>query len=320
MVLLILFLMLTANNFSLIIPTLSMFAMASYKLIPSFQQIYFQLSAIKFSQSALDSISNDLSTHLNNNKFKNDIFHSTDSYEIALTNVNFQYPNKEHKVTNDVTLSILENQMIGFVGPSGSGKSTLIDIFLGLLIPKSGSLKIGNIIIDEQNSSILQKLIGYVPQNIFLSDSSIRNNIAFGLDQEMIEESKIISACKQSQLAQFINTLPDGLDTIVGEKGVQLSGGQKQRIAIARALYRNPKILVLDEATSSLDGITEKKIMESISEIASNMTVLVIAHRLNTVKACDMIYYMDDGKIIDNGTYEELMISNQNFKDLSKIS
>lgn len=321
MVLLVLFLMLTKNDFALILPTLSMFAMASYKLIPSFQQIYFHLSSIKFSQSALESISADLSLHLNKIKKLSRVSSpSTDSYEITLKNIYFQYPKKDQKAANDISITIPENNMIGFVGPSGSGKSTLIDIILGLLSPQSGTVKLGSLIIDSQNAFILQSLIGYVPQNIFLSDASIRSNIAFGKELEKIDNSKVSSACKQAQLDSFIKTLPDGLDTIVGEKGVQLSGGQKQRIAIARALYRNPKILVLDEATSSLDGITEKKIMESISKIASNITVLIIAHRLNTVKACDMIYYMDSGKIIDNGKYEELIISNMDFRDLSKIS
>ena len=148
----------------------------------------------------------------------------------------------------------------------------------------------------------------------------IKSNIAFGLEEIDIDEDKIISACKQAQLLDFVLTLPKGLETVVGEKGVQLSGGQKQRIAIARALYLDPKILVLDEATSSLDGLTEKKIMESIYKLASDITVLIIAHRLNTVKECDIIYYMDEGKIIDKGGYDELMDSNPKFKNLSKTS
>jgi ABC-type multidrug transport system fused ATPase/permease subunit len=210
--------------------------------------------------------------------------------------------------------------MVGFVGPSGSGKSTLIDIILGLLTPKSGALRIGGTTVNEENAFILQRLVGYVPQTLYLGDCSIKSNIAFGLEESDIDEDRIISACKQAQLLDFVLTLPEGLETIVGEKGVQLSGGQKQRIAIARALYRDPKILVLDEATSSLDGLTEKKIMESIYKLASDITVLIIAHRLNTVKECNMIYYMDEGKIIDKGGYDELMDSNPKFKNLSKTS
>jgi len=322
MILLVLFLMLSLEgDLSTIIPTLSMFAMASYKLIPSFQQIYFYLSGIKFSQSAILSVGNDLRNHLQNKQLKN---RSKDnkvlSYDLNLENVFFKYPNKNHQVTNGVSIFIPENSMVGFVGPSGSGKSTLIDIILGLLIPSQGLMKVGGKKIDESNANVLQALVGYVPQTIFLGDCSIKHNIAFGLNDRDIDLSRIDSAVNQAQLNNFIDQLPEGLDTIVGEKGVQLSGGQRQRIAIARALYRNPKILVLDEATSSLDGMTEKKIMDSIYKIASDITVLIIAHRLNTIKECDMIYYMDDGKIIDYGNYEALMNSNKNFRDLSKTS
>ncbi len=322
MVLLVLFLLLTSDgNFSVIVPTLSMFAMASYKLIPLFQQIYFYMSGIKFSQSALNSISKDLKLRravlsgINNSEAL-----IPKSYELELDKIHFQYPGKEQLVTSNISLIIPENHMIGFVGPSGSGKSTLIDIILGLLTPKSGALRIGGTTVNEENAFILQRLVGYVPQTLYLGDCSIKSNIAFGLEEADIDEDRIISACKQAQLLDFVLTLPEGLETIIGEKGVQLSGGQKQRIAIARALYRDPKILVLDEATSSLDGLTEKKIMESIYQLASDITVLIIAHRLNTVKECDMIYYMDEGKIIDKGGYDELMDSNPNFKNLSKTS
>lgn len=322
MILLVLFLLLSSQgDFSVIVPTLTMFAMASYKLIPSFQQIYFYVTGIKFSQSALESIAKDLRLrHKNLNEHQPTNDQSPESYEISLDAINFKYPRKENFVTRNVALTIPENHMIGFVGPSGSGKSTLIDIILGLLFPDSGNLKIGGIKINSQNNYLLQRLVGYVPQSIFLCDSSIKSNIAFGLDETAIDESRVKSACQQAQLYEFIETLPEGLETVVGEKGVQLSGGQKQRIAIARALYRNPKILVLDEATSSLDGLTEKKIMQSIYQIANNMTVLIIAHRLNTVKECHMIYYMQEGEIVDAGTYKELIDSNEHFRDLSKTS
>ncbi len=322
MILLVLFLMLSLEgDLSTIIPTLSMFAMASYKLIPSFQQIYFYLSGIKFSQSAITSIGKDLKCHLKNKTSDNskDKFRAP-SYYLKLENIFFQYPNKEQQVTKGISIAIPENSMIGFVGPSGSGKSTLIDIILGLLMPSEGTVKVGGITIDEDNVNMLQELVGYVPQTIFLGDSSIKQNIAFGVSDSNIDESRILSAVNQAQLNDFIQHLPEGLETVVGEKGVQLSGGQRQRIAIARALYRNPKILVLDEATSSLDGLTEKKIMDSIYKIASDITVLIIAHRLNTIKRCDMIYYMDEGKIIDYGNYEALKNTNKNFRDLSKTS
>tara|TARA_B100000282_G_scaffold222401_1_gene165515 strand:+ start:4757 stop:6550 length:1794 start_codon:yes stop_codon:yes gene_type:complete len=323
MVLLILFLMIASKeNFSLIVPTLSMFAMASYKLIPAFQQIYFYLSGIKFSQSAIDSISKDLkifNSNLMSNPSSNTIVKNV-PYAIKLDNVSFSYPNKSSNVISNLSLEIPENNLIGFAGPSGSGKSTLIDIILGLLTPNEGSLMLGENTIKKDNAYILQSMVGYVPQSIFLSDNTIKNNIAFGLDNDDIDEVKINNCVNQSQLQDFIDSLPDGLETMVGEKGVQLSGGQRQRIAIARALYRQPKILVLDEATSALDGLTEQKIMQSIHKIASNITVIIIAHRLNTIKECDMIYFIEAGKIVDSGSYNQLIKTNAKFQSLSKIS
>ena len=176
-----------------------------------------------------------------------------------------------------MSLNIPENSLIGFAGPSGSGKSTLIDIILGLLMPDKGNLILGNSKITKDNVHILQSMVGYVPQTIFLSDSSIKNNIAFGLDEDEIDDKKIDDCILQSQLKELIHSLPDGINTMVGEKGVQLSGGQRQRIAIARALYRKPKILVLDEATSALDGLTEQKITQSIHAIASDITVIILS-------------------------------------------
>ena len=187
-------------------------------------------------------------------------------------------------------------------------------------MPDKGNLILGNSKITKDNVHILQSMVGYVPQTIFLSDSSIKNNIAFGLDEDEIDDKKIDDCILQSQLKELIHSLPDGINTMVGEKGVQLSGGQRQRIAIARALYRKPKILVLDEATSALDGLTEQKITQSIHAIASDITVIIIAHRLNTIKECDMIYFIDNGVIADSGNYETLIQSNEKFKNLSKIS
>ena len=220
MVLLVLFLLLISDgNFSVIVPTLSMFAMASYKLIPLFQQIYFYMSGIKFSQSALESVSKDLKLrHAVLAGINNSEALIPKSYELELDKINFQYPGKKQLVTSNISLIIPENHMVGFVGPSGSGKSTLIDIILGLLTPKSGALRIGGTTVNEENAFILQRLVGYVPQTLYLGDCSIKSNIAFGLEEADIDEDRIISACKQAQLLDFVLTLPEGLETIVGEK------------------------------------------------------------------------------------------------------
>ena len=322
MISLIIFLMVSSQqNLADFLPKLAVFIMASYRLIPTFQQIYMNISSIQFADAAVSSIADDLKEF---RKQSQDII--TDkvdfpNYNIELKSVNFSYPNKEDHVLRNISFRINENKMVGFVGPSGSGKSTLVDIIMGLLKPDSGTISIGGVSLDSKTKlRAWQGNIGYVPQSIFLSDDSIKKNVAFGLKDSEIDNSKIKKALDLSQLSAFISSLPKGIDTIVGEKGVQLSGGQRQRIAIARALYNNPSVLVLDEATSSLDGITEKKIMHSINKISKFMTVLIIAHRINTVKDCSEIFYLEDGKIFDQGSFEDLIKSNDKFRALSDTS
>ena len=227
---------------------------------------------------------------------------------IQITNVNKSFDtSKKLKVLNKISYNFKKGKIYSLMGPSGSGKSTLIDIILGLLHPQSGELRLGNTVINKDNAYLLQSKVGYVPQAIFLSDNTIRSNIAFGLDDEDIDEEKIQDAVSQSQLRDLMHQLPEGLDTMVGEKGVQLSGGQRQRIAIARAIYRDPKILVLDEATSALDTESEKLIQKSISKLSENKTTIVIAHRLSTVMNADKIIVIDDGNVVECGKHEELI-------------
>ena len=204
-------------------------------------------------------------------------------------------------------MNIQAGQTIGFIGPSGAGKSTLIDIMLGLLEPTSGEISVDSKIIDNRNIKSWQQNIGYVSQTIYLLDDTFRKNIAFGLSEDEIDENKISNAIKFAQLQEFISTLPEGLDTFVGESGVRLSGGQRQRIGIARALYNNPSVLVLDEATSALDLKTESDVMGSIKTLHGQKTILIIAHRLSTVKDCDYIYKLDNGSIIEHGTSIEML-------------
>jgi ABC-type multidrug transport system fused ATPase/permease subunit len=195
--------------------------------------------------------------------------------------------------------------MIGFVGPSGSGKSTLIDIIMGLLRPQYGDVTVDGSSIFKLNRT-WQSNIGYVPQNIYLTDDTFRRNIAFGIPDEQIDENRVIYALKIAQLSDLITQIENGLDTVVGERGIKLSGGQRQRIGIARAIYFNPKILVLDEATSALDVLTEKEIMESLISLKGIITILIIAHRISTVMSCDKIYVIEEGKIIKNGLPVEI--------------
>jgi ABC-type multidrug transport system fused ATPase/permease subunit len=302
-----------------ILPTLGIFAMASYKLLPVFQQVYGNLAHIRGAIPALNAIKDDLLSwkELLQNPDNRKGISSINFENLFLEKVSFKYPNKGSQAIDDVSIEIQKNQIIGFVGKSGSGKSTLADIILGLLDPQSGVIRVNATPINEINKRSWLNNFGYVSQNIFLSDSSIRENIAFGIPEENINENKISQCIKLANLDELLESLPDGIETIIGEKGLQLSGGQRQRIAIARSLYNDPSILIFDEATSALDGLNEKIIMESIHSLAGKKTIILIAHRLNTIKKCDVIYLFDSGKIIDSGRYEELKSKNKIFDEMS---
>jgi HlyD family secretion protein len=235
------------------------------------------------------------------------------SKSLVLSNITFKYPKKEKSAIENISMSILPNQLIGFVGESGSGKSTLADLIIGLITQNSGEILIDGVNLGSANLRTWQNGIGYVPQSIFLADASIAENIAFGVKLEDIDFQQINKVIKLSNLDDTVSKLTNGVNTIIGEQGVQLSGGQRQRIAIARALYQDPNILVFDEATSALDGLTEKSIMQSIKALSKTKTIILIAHRLNTVKDCNQIFLFNNGKLVDSGSYEELKNSNSEF-------
>jgi ABC-type multidrug transport system fused ATPase/permease subunit len=216
--------------------------------------------------------------------------------EIRLANVNFTYPSAAAPALRDLRLRISKGEAVGFVGPSGSGKSTLVDVVLGLLTPGTGQVLVDNKDI-QGNLRAWQDQIGYVPQSIYLTDDTLRRNVAFGLPDREIDEAAVSRAVRAAQLEEFVEGLPKGLDTIVGERGIRLSGGQRQRIGIARALYHDPAVLVLDEATSALDTVTERDVMQAVSALHGNKTVLIVAHRLSTVANCDRLYRLEQGRI-----------------------
>lgn len=302
-----------------ILPVLSVYALAGFKLLPAFQQLYASLTQIKSSLSAFDCLKNDLlaSSYEDFKTKTNTSLSLSLEKDIHLHNVTFQYPGKNELALNGIDIIIPVHKTIGFVGASGSGKSTAIDILLGLISPTSGELLVDGKLLQGESLRAWQNNVGFVPQSIFLSDSSIRENIAFGLPNNQIDDSKVKKAVRMAHLNELIDNLPDGLDTQIGERGVQLSGGQRQRIGIARALYEDAEVLVLDEATSALDGITEKLVMEAINNFAGNKTIVVIAHRLTTLKGCDNIFILDKGKVIDNGTYEYLIKKNIIFRNMA---
>jgi ATP-binding cassette, subfamily B, bacterial PglK len=296
---------------------LALFALSIQRLLPAINSIVGEYSSLKYHSYALDPIHEDLMS-LKEYEDKNRNI-SKEKFElnkkIELKDVSFSYSDSKEKVLENISLTIKKGSAIGLVGTTGSGKTTLVDIILGLLEPTKG-----NVFVDQksilENITAWQKNIGYIPQFIYLSDDSIKNNIAFGLEEKDIDEEKLKEAVRVSQLEEFVNKLPDKLDTFIGERGIRLSGGQRQRIGIARALYNNPEVLVMDEATSSLDNVTEKFVIEAIERLKKDRTVIIIAHRLTTVKNCDTLYVLKDGKIVAQGSYQKLLQENGDFKNM----
>ncbi|MDX1766096.1 MAG: ABC transporter ATP-binding protein [Candidatus Saccharimonadales bacterium] len=309
------------GNLGTILPLLSVYALAGFKLLPAFQQIYSSVSGVRSSLAAFEGLRDDLyasaTAILQLTPNENSGEHFSPRKSIELKNIQFTYPGKEEPALRDLSINIGVNKVIGLVGASGSGKSTAIDILLGLIQPEKGELLIDGEPITKQQLRAWQNSLGFVPQAIFLADSSIRENIAFGLPPELVDEEKVQRAATMAHLDELLAELPEGLNTRVGERGVQLSGGQRQRIGIARALYHDADVLILDEATSALDGITEKLIMDAIHDFSGKKTIIMIAHRLTTVKQCDNIFMMSQGKVVDSGSFDDLSARNQVFQRMA---
>ena len=302
-----------SNSFNSVIPIVSLYVFAGYRLMPALQQIYTSFTKLTFAGPSLDQLHNDFKNlkPFNRSQDKNNLsFNKT----ITLKNIFFNYPNTSRTALKDINLSIPVKSTIGLIGPTGSGKTTTVDIILGLLEAQKGTLEVDEQVITKYNSRDWQRSIGYVPQYIYLADDSVAVNIAFGVEPRNIDQAAVEKVAKIANLHEFvIDELPKQYQTKIGERGVRLSGGQRQRIGIARALYHNPKVLILDEATSALDNQTEKAVMDAINNLGKNITIILIAHRLNTVKKCDKIYLLEKGKLKSQGTFEELININENF-------
>ncbi len=281
------------------VPILSVFAIAAFRLLPSFNRITEYLGTILYQKSAITSIYEDLKEidELNAQKREKNKEEKAIQFQnkIEIKDLTFSYPGAEKEVLKDLNLEIRKKSSVAFIGHSGAGKTTLADILMGLLKPAKGDVCVDGVSIFEGLNSWHQ-IIGYIPQTIYLMDDTIKNNIAFGIEEKEIDPARLKYAVEQAQLSQLIEELEFGLDTKIGEMGVRLSGGQRQRIGIARALYHNPEILVLDEATSALDNETEKAVMDAIETLHGKMTLIIIAHRLSTIKDCDYVYEIGDGK------------------------
>lgn len=300
------------TDVSLFIPSMAIFAMALFRIFPRVNRLNQCINMMVFSYPYLDKVYNDIKLaedHSFQKKLEQDIGKKenelTFDSEIQLQNVTYRYPNTEVDVLSNINLTIKKGQAVGLVGASGAGKSTLADVFLGILELNSGSVLCDGKNIAYHVNEWSSKL-GYIPQSIFLSDDTIRNNVAFGLEVDSNVDEKVWAALEQAQLADYVKSLPNGLDTMVGERGVRFSGGQRQRIGIARALYNNPEILVLDEATSALDNETEKAVMESIEYLLGHKTMIIIAHRITTIKNCDVIFKVENSNV-HQVSYEDLL-------------
>ena len=312
--LIILYMMKQSDNFNSVLPIISLYVFAGYRLMPAIQQIYSSFVSLTFTEPATNSLSEDLKNlkPINLNPDKGTLSFNK---SITLKNIHYNYPNSPRTALKNISFSIPIKSSIGLVGATGSGKTTTVDIILGLLEPQKGILEVDNKIITKHNTRAWQQCIGYVPQNIYLSDDTVAANIAFGVDPKNILQSKVEYASKIANLHEFIiDELPQQYETAIGERGVRLSGGQRQRIGIARALYHNPQVLILDEATSALDNQTEKAVMKEVNNINKDITIIIISHRLSTVKKCDQIFFLKNGKLENQGTFDELIKLNENFR------
>jgi len=317
MLLVVLYLVVQSGSFASALPVVALYAFAGYRLMPALQHIYAAVTRLRYIGPALDALHADLMrlkpAHPNPSQ---DVIALKQA--ITLSQIQYRYPNAQQPALKSLSLTIPAKSTVGLVGATGSGKTTTVDLILGLLEAQEGTLAVDGQAITEQNRRSWQRAIGYVPQQIYLSDDTVAANIAFGLDAKDIDLAAVERSAKIANLHEFVsNDLPQGYATTVGERGVRLSGGQRQRIGIARALYHNPQVVILDEATSALDNLTEQAVMEAVNNLGHDITIILIAHRLSTVRRCDQIYLLERGEVKVSGTYDELRASSQQFADMA---
>ena len=308
------------------IPLLALYAFAGYRLMPALQQMFSAFTTLRYSVPSLDVLHRDLARDAHDLLDPEERLSAASRAEplpftqsLELRNVSFRYDGAGEPSLRNVNLVIEPNTSVGIVGPTGCGKTTTVDLILGLLAPSQGAVLVDGVEVTEANVANWQKNIGYVPQQTFISDDTVARNIAFGVPEDEINLEAVRKAARIANLAEFVESeLPAGYDTGIGERGVRLSGGQRQRIAIARAMYRDPAILVMDEGTSALDGITEQSLMDAVRKLSRKKTIILIAHRLTTVRECDVIYQLERGSIVANGSFEVLMNNSSWFRSAAK--
>jgi ABC-type multidrug transport system fused ATPase/permease subunit len=304
------------------VPSLALYALAGNRLVPIFQQFFASAITIKYHTKAVESLVLDLTIvrdHVEPPLQISDEAPLSFNHRLELNNIVFQYPTAHTPSLQGVSLTILKNQSIGFVGKTGAGKTTLADVILGLYQPRSGTISVDGVVLTESNERLWRRRVGYVPQTVFLTNASIAENIALGIPTDKIDRIAVIRAAEMAQAEEFIDLLPDTYDTVVGERGVKLSGGQRQRLGIARALYHQPDVLIFDEATSALDGMTEDAVMQAINKLSQQCTLILIAHRLRTIQACDRIIMLENGVLVADGSYDELVLGSAAFRRLASL-
>ena len=314
----VLYLLLAGSEFKDIVIFASIFSFAGFRTLPALQQIYRASAKLKFTKIVADTLIGDLQE--DRARLDTPAEHSGDinfEHFVKLENINFSYSERNSEALQNVSMQIKKGSFVAIVGRTGSGKTTLVDLLLGLLEPDSGELSVDEIQINQSNAPMWRRQVGYVPQQIFLADDTLSANIALGISEQLVDQEKVERAAQIAQVNEFIDQLPQGFATFLGERGVRLSGGQRQRVGLARAIYSSPSVLILDEATSSLDSITERAVMSAVHHLKGEMTTIVVAHRLSTVMNSDEIFIFDSGALVESGQYQQLLKTSELFKDLA---
>jgi len=319
------YLYLSAGNFRSIAPTLSLYAVAGYRLLPALQKAFAAIGSFRHHSPLTDKLYESIKDAKVADTFEGSAATSMPlTQNLKLNNVSFKYETAERQAITNINLNIEKGETVAFVGSTGSGKTTLVDLMVGLLTPTGGSIQVDGIPLDQNNMVNWRTALAYVPQDVFLFDDSVLNNILMGANAgaKTVEESivEVYKALDLADIGEFTRSLPQGIHTKIGEKGVRLSGGQRQRLGLARALFSRPSVLVLDEATSALDNVTERGIIDALRNLPRDITTIIIAHRLTTVQHADRIYFLSDGKIIDQGSFDSLVGSNPAFARMAQFA
>jgi ABC-type multidrug transport system fused ATPase/permease subunit len=313
--------LLTSGSLSQSLPLIALYTFAGYRMLPAVQHLYASVSNLRFSASALNLLHQDLeeSSEVQSGDRSSPVTSDLPlKKQLDLINVSYRYPGAPSLALRDVSISIPARSIVGFAGFTGAGKTTAVDVILGLCPPDAGQVLIDGIALTADNTRAWLRHVGYVPQHIFLADDSVAANIAFGVPGEAIDAKAVERAAKLANLHEFVTEEMElGYGSLIGERGIRLSGGQRQRIGIARALYHDPDVVIMDEATNALDNITERAVMEAVGSLGHRKTIILIAHRLTTVKKCDIIFLFERGQIVASGSYEKLMTNNGNFRRMA---